>query len=243
MVAKQGWRVATVAVLALSGVLFLASGKEADGRSLRPDGQTELIDLVRAASYRSSELTQRVESLQDEIDELTAAQKAPALDEAQAAVDGLRPEAGLTPVTGPGLQVTLDDAPLPGEGESLPPNIRPDDLVVHQQDLEGVINALWAGGAEAMMIMDQRIVSTSAVRCVGSVLILHGRVYSPPYTVTAIGDISSMRRALDESDAVQTYLGWANEVGLGYDVKDLDEVMLPEYGGSLELRHAVTTDQ
>ena len=44
-----------------------------------------------------------------------------------------------------------------------------------------MVNALWAGGAEAMQIMDQRVISTSAVRCVGNTLILQGRVYSPPY--------------------------------------------------------------
>ena len=63
-----------------------------------------------------------------------------------------------------------------------------DDVVVHQQDVQGVVNALWRGGAEAMMVMDQRIISTSAVRCVGNTLILQGRVYSPPFTVTATGD-------------------------------------------------------
>lgn len=42
-----------------------------------------------------------------------------------------------------------------------------EDIVVHQQDVENVVNALWAAGAEAMMLMDQRVISTSAVRCVG----------------------------------------------------------------------------
>src|SRR5690606_41382455 len=68
--------------------------------------------------------------------------------------------------------------------------LHPDDLVVHQQDLEAVINALWAGGAEALMVQDQRITSLSSVRCVGNVLLLHGRHYSPPYRISAIGDRS-----------------------------------------------------
>ncbi len=57
----------------------------------------------------------------------------------------------------------------------------PDDLVVHQQDVQAVVNALWAGGADAVQVMDQRLLSTSAVRCVGNTLLLNGRVYSPPY--------------------------------------------------------------
>ena len=62
--------------------------------------------------------------------------------------------------------------------------------------MQAVVNALWAGGAEAMMIQDQRIISTSAVRCVGNTLILQGRVYSPPYRIRAIGDPDALRRTL-----------------------------------------------
>ena len=85
------------------------------------------------------------------------------------------------------MTVTLADAPRSAD-RVLPEGTSPDDVVVHQQDVQAVVNALWAGGAEAMQIMDQRIVSTSAVRCVGNTLILQGRVYSPPYEITAIGD-------------------------------------------------------
>ena len=38
--------------------------------------------------------------------------------------------------------------------------------MVHQQDIQAVVNALWAGGADALQIMDQRVISTSAVRMV-----------------------------------------------------------------------------
>ena len=67
----------------------------------------------------------------------------------------------------------------------MPAGADPDDYVIHQQDVQSVVNALWAGGAEAMMLQDQRVISTSAVRCVGNTLILQGRVYSPPYVITA----------------------------------------------------------
>ena len=43
------------------------------------------------------------------------------------------------------------------------------------------------------MLMDQRVISTSAVRCVGNTLILQGRVYSPPYVITAIGNQTDLR--------------------------------------------------
>ena len=124
--------------------------------------------------------------------------------------------AGLQPVTGPGLTVTLEDAPVPADG--IPEGYLADDYVVHQQDLQAVVNALWAGGAEAMQVMDQRIISTSAVRCVGNTLILQGRVYAPPFTVSAIGPVDRMKRALDASPGVAVYQQYVDLIGLGYDV-------------------------
>jgi len=92
--------------------------------------------------------------------------------------------------------------------------------------------------AEALQIMDQRVISTSAVRCVGATLILQGRVYSPPYHVTAIGDPQRLTEALDTSTGVQLYRYYADTYGLDYGTEQLDDVRLPGYDGSLDLLHA-----
>jgi uncharacterized protein YlxW (UPF0749 family) len=138
-------------------------------------------------------------------------------------------------VSGPALTVVLDDAPRRG---ALPGSARPDDLVVHQQDVQAVVNAMWLGGAEAMMLMDQRVISTSAVRCVGNTLLLQGRVYSPPYRITAIGDVEGMRQALEDSAAVQVYQEFVKVFQLGYEVEDLGQTTFPAFTGSVDLRYA-----
>ncbi len=81
--------------------------------------------------------------------------------------------------------------------------VDPNQLVVHQSDLQAVVNALWAGGAEAMSIAGQRVVATSAVRCVGNTLLLNGEVFSPPFRVEAIGPAKAMTAALGQSKGVQ----------------------------------------
>ena len=126
-----------------------------------------------------------------------------------------------SPASGPALTITLDDSPdAPHDGPP-PDGLSLDDFVVHQQDIEAVVNALWAGGAEAMTIMDQRVIGTSAVRCVGSVLSLHGRTYSPPYAITAIGDPErAPATRWTGPPAVSIYREYARELGLGYDVSD-----------------------
>ena len=106
---------------------------------------------------------------------------------------------------------------------------------MHQQDVQAVVNALWAGGAEAMTLMGQRVVSTSAVRCVGNTLILQGRVYSPPFVVTAVGDQDGMRRALDLAPGVQLFLDYVDRFGLGYAVTSAARTTLPAYDGPLDL--------
>ncbi len=177
-----------------------------------------------------------MESLRSQIDELGAESDDPA---AQALVDQtkvLGEAAGLQPVTGPGLTVTLEDAPVPADG--IPEGYLADDYVVHQQDLQAVVNALWAGGAEAMQVMDQRIISTSAVRCVGNTLILQGRVYAPPFTVSAIGPVDRMNRALEASPGVAVYQQYVDLIGLGYSVDTEQSMTLVGYEGPLQLQHA-----
>ena len=111
--------------------------------------------------------------------------------------------------------------------------------VVHQQDVQAVVNALWAGGAEAMTLMGQRVISTSAVRCVGNTVVLHGQVYGPPFVVTAIGDQDRMRTALDLEPGVELFQRYVERFGLGYAVTAQDEVRLPAYEGPLQLPSVV----
>ena len=233
--ASRGWRFVAPIALALCGALLVVSARAADGTDLRPGENTRLSDLVRAEELRVEELTAEVERLSAEIEEFTSENGTARAGEMQKEVEELRPSAGFTAVRGPGLTVSLDDAPLPDDVEELAPDTQLEDYIVHQQDLEAVINALWAGGAEAMMVMDQRIISTSTIRCVGPVLLLQGRRYAPPYTITAIGDIGSMRDALDDSEKVAQYRQYADFIGLGYDVERHDGVTLPAYDGPIDV--------
>jgi uncharacterized protein YlxW (UPF0749 family) len=228
------WRaqVAVMAVLALAGLLFTVSATLArDAGERHPQ---DLAALVEIESDRVENLQAEVDALQDTVQELAEAQTE--IGDDPMLTTGARQDAvaaGAVPLRGPGLTVTLDDAPV---GTPLGPEVSADSLVVHQQDLEAVINALWAGGAEAMMLQDQRVVTTTAFRCVGNVLSLHGRVYSPPYTVQAIGDPATLEQAVLGDAEVQKYLTWVDAVGLGWGVSRADELELPSR--SAPLSHA-----
>jgi uncharacterized protein YlxW (UPF0749 family) len=232
------WRVAAPLAFATAGVLFATSAGASRGADLRGGARSDLPDLIRAEQRRADETSQRLDRLRSEIEAATA--RAGATDRRVAAEqrrsESLGLAAGTVPVTGPGLVVSLSDAPRSSD-RVLPEDTSPDDLVVHQQDVQAVVNALWTGGAEAMQIMDQRVITTSAVRCVGNTLILQGRVYSPPFRITAIGDPQRLRDALDSSPGVQLYRYYADTFGLGYEVEQRTGARLPGYDGSLDLLH------
>jgi uncharacterized protein YlxW (UPF0749 family) len=236
----MAWQAVVPVVAVLAGLTFATSGVAARGTDLRGGRSTRLADLIESVEQGNARLARDVSTLHEQVGTLTAKSSDARVAAAQAEAQRLSPPAGLTGVTGPGLTVALDDAPAGAIDRAYPglPTPSPDDLVVHQQDVQAVVNALWAGGAEAIQLMDQRVISTSAVRCVGNTLILQGRVYSPPYTITAIGDTDRLFGALSRSTAVHDYRQYAAAYGLGYQVGTRADVTIPAYTGALDLRYA-----
>jgi len=222
-------------VLALSGALFAANAKFAHAQGGGRDPE-DLAGLTKVETDRVTRLSKQVDSLSQQVAQLTDQENQSNGDRIGSPGAGYVVEGGAVPVTGPGVTVRLDDAP---QDAPLRDVVSPDVLVVHQQDIQGVMNALWAGGAEAMSLEDQRVISTSAFRCVGNVLRLEGRLYSPPYEVRAIGDPAKLRAALDASPAVQAYVRDADEVGLGWSVTNASSpLQLPAYSGATDLDQA-----
>ena len=236
---RDGWNYVVPVVLLLAGVLFATTATTARGTDLRNDRATELAQLIEERKRQVAAAEDTAARLRRDIDDATRDQAGSdaRVGEQQRRTDAAGDPAGLTAVHGQGLTIRLDDAPRRADGQR-PAGATPDDLVVHQQDVQAVVNALWAGGGEAMSIMGVRIVATSAVRCVGNTLLLNGRVYSPPFTITAIGDPGAMQRALDNAPGVRAFRAAADDYGLGYQVTTERDVKVPGYDGSGGLRSA-----
>jgi len=232
------WRLAVPVAFACAGVLFATSAGAARGGDLR-GGRSDLSDLIRAQERQVDATTRQVDRLRAEVDAATrdAARADKRVAAEQSRSGNLAFGAGIGPLRGPGVRVTLTDAPRSAD-RVLPDGATADDLVVHQQDVQAVVNAMWEGGADAVQIMDQRVIATSAVRCVGNTLILQGRVYAPPFTVTAIGDPDRLTTALDTSAGVSLFRYYVDQYGLGYQNERLDGVRLPGDAGSLDLLYA-----
>ena len=230
------WAVLVPLTALAAGLLFATSAETAQGTDLRADRRLELAELIARERADVAARERDAAVLRADVDAASAAAAAGDDRVAEAgAPPSLEMAAGLVPVEGPAVTVQLDDAP---RREGRPPlSDDPDDLVIHQQDVQAVVNALWAGGAEAMTLMGQRIVSTSAVRCVGNTVILHGRVYGPPFVVTAVGDPGALRASLAADPGVAYFKTFVERFGLGYSVRTSGSVRLPAYDGPLELPH------
>jgi uncharacterized protein YlxW (UPF0749 family) len=212
---RSPWSFGVPLVCLLAGLLLAATHAVSGGAEIRRSDAPRLVDLVR-------ETQAAVNRLKAERDELAAKIDSTHLKSSDAALAAmlrrsaeLAGDADMNPVHGPGLVVTLDDAQRDANGR-FPRDASPDDLVVHQQDIQAVLNALWSVGAEAIQMQDQRIIATSVPRCVGNTLLLNGRTYSPPYTITAIGNASAMQAALAAAPLVILYKQYVVRFGLGY---------------------------
>lgn len=238
----RAWRTGVPVVFAVAGLLFTTSHVAAGGGDLRND-RGRLTDLIASEQRTAEQIEEQVAQLRAEMERY--GEEAAGRDGRVAAVrerlDGLAEPAGFLPVTGPGLTVELNDAPLE-PGRPLPEGANVDDLVVHESDVQAVVNALWAGGAEAMMIMEDRVISTTAVRCVGNTLLLHGRVYAPPFRIAAIGDPEQLRAALDREPGVQLFQMYVEAYGLGFTVTPQEELAMPAYERPVELPHVRVPD-
>ena len=237
---RGAWRVVTPVIVLASGALFAVSAANSEGTDLRPGRYTDLASLVDAEADDYDVLEDRVADLKEQVDELTSEVDDAEVRRLQTEIDNLRDPAGLEPRSGPGVTVTLSDAP-----EELIEQAAVDErdvnlLVVHQQDIQAVVNAMWAGGATAVTIEGQRVITTTGIKCEGNAVQLQGVPYPQPYEIQAVGDPDEIQDALDADPAVGGYREDADdpEIQVGWDLAVEDHVEAPAYTGLADLTYA-----
>jgi uncharacterized protein YlxW (UPF0749 family) len=234
---RSPWRFGVPLVCLLAGLLLAATHGVSGGAEIRRSDAPRLVDLVREAQSSVSRLNAERDELANRLDSVHGRSPDAALAAMLKRSAELAGEAGMDPVHGPGLAVTLQDAQRDANGR-FPRDASPDDLVVHQQDIQAVLNALWSAGAEAIQMQDQRIIATSVPRCVGNTLLLNGRTYSPPYTITAIGNAAAMQSALAAAPLVTLYKQYVVRFGLGYREEVKPDVQIVGYSEPVRMHYA-----
>ena len=228
-------KIAAIFAFAAAGFLLAASTLTANGSDIRVERPAQLRDLVQNEANKIDKLENNLIDIQSEIEEITNGSVRSEIESTQVKIQQLSPVAGFTSMVGPGLVITLND--VPQVDLSIPENERPDvnDLLIHQEDVQSVVNALWAGGAQGVSLMGKRVIATSAVKCVGNTLLLHGKVYSPPFRIEAIGDVTKLSKSLRDDPNVAILQDYVDLFGLVYEVQRAALIELPPYEGSLLL--------
>ena len=230
---RQSWTMSVLSICVLAGFLFVAASINSDGTDLRPAGG-DVGSLLRERSDRIEDRRADARKLGADIDTLSASESGAALDDYRDKVAKLQSPTGLTSLQGPGIRVTLTDAPKSVNPEGVDPNL----LVVHQQDIQAFVNALWVGGAEAISLQGQRLISTTGIKCVGNTVVLDGVPYSPPYVIEAIGNMSTMNDELSRSPETTSYRVYVQAYQLGLKIETVEDLDIKAYGGPVSLEFA-----
>ncbi len=215
---------AVLLVTIAAGLLFGISAYSA--RSHGNPSELNMAGLVREQQKAVLDLEETVEQMRLDQDDVIA-ESSPLV--ASVAL-GFRGE-----LAGPGVTVTLDDSPADFVLDNAA-NVNA--AVVHQQDVDAVMNALWSGGAEAMSVQGVRVTFSTPVRCVGNVILVGARSYAPPYRITAIGNVDGMLLALDSDPSVRLYKEDTVRYQLGWDVQVHDSTTISAASDLSALQYA-----
>jgi uncharacterized protein YlxW (UPF0749 family) len=215
-----------VVVFALLGFLLVVLSQSVTTvrRSEQPR-RARLARLIEERRARVADLDRQVRRLRADV---AAERRAVERVSAQAKAEGqqravLADQAGASALRGRGIEVKLRDStrrPSSSEDSGA--------YRIHDVDLQLVVNALFASGAEAVAVNGNRLVATSPIRAAGDTIVVGFRPLSPPYVVTAIGARSD---AFARSDISRRFERWRSLFGLGFRVSEGSKLTVPAFGG------------
>ncbi|HWR05715.1 DUF881 domain-containing protein [Sporomusa sp.] len=218
---KQGQFAIALVCVVLGIMLAVQFRTTQDIRSSIPYQRVE--DL----SQRLSQTEKERDALINQVQELKRTSGAEA---ASKEFEMVRMGAGVVAVEGPGIIVTIDDSKRPSK-----PGENPNLYLIHDDDILKVINELWAAGAEAISINEQRLIASSEIRCAGPTLSVNNSRYSPPYEVSVIGEPTTLENALKmRGGVIETLQFW----GIQVTIKKQDGVKVPAYKGAFRFEFA-----
>lgn len=219
-----------IAVLGFLVVTAVVTG-QAERQKAAPR-KAELVQLIDRRQQLVDDLDTAVEALRRDVgEEQRTVSRANSRDRREAEVAAvLAAEAGTVALTGPGLEVALSPsdraAPSPEEAGA---------YQIHDSDVQLVVNALWAAGAEAVAVNDSRLVATTPIRAAGSTIIVNFRPLTPPFVVRAIG---ADRVAFEGSEIAKRFRRWTSLFGLGFTVRERPRLVVPGYTGRVSISAA-----
>ena len=226
------WRPRPVAVLLLlvllGGVTGTAARQVRHGDSSARTARLQLLADVRQQTRSTDDLGRHTELLRSAVAALqdTALGDTVAARQVAGNLRTLGVVTGALPVRGPGVVLTLDDAPTTADGAA----VRGGTVApgrVQDRDLQDVVNGLWAAGAEAVTVNGLRLTALTAIRSAGEAILVDFRPLSPPYVVQAVGDRNGLQAGFGSGPAGGRLASLASLLHLPYSIRGADDLKLP----------------
>ena len=216
-----------VALVVVGALVALSAMQNMRTAPLRSAEREELVERVNEMAARQDTARTSVNQRQAELRRLRAEILGSDDDgELRDRLERLDLNAGTIAATGPGLVITVDDAPIDD------PKGRIVDI-----DLQQMVNGLWTAGAEAIAINGHRLSSRSAIRGAGAAITVNYRSLTRPYRIEVIGDPATLQARYAETTGGIWWNGLVHNYGIGQDIVAADDLVLPADPG-LTLRHA-----
>ena len=224
---------ATFVVSVLAAAQFRSQPLPPSNRYARNEA---LRSSVNGLEVENRRLRDRVAALQATVRMLEdqSAQRSSEAQRVKDLLDAQRVVVGLAPLHGPGLTISVHDGKDPND-----PADRSLGWIVHYQDLQDIINLLWAKGAEAITINQQRVVPTTSFFYAGvNILINNANRLSSPYEITVLGDPPSLISGLNDSNQLTELKSRNRSYGLGLSWRRSARLSVPAYDATFVLKYA-----
>ena len=192
-------------------------------QAARTMGEKELRDNVLEMKEKYEKQYSILESKEKELDNLISSVSVndSASSELSERLDEINSEIGLTALQGEGIIIRLED----GEDTN---SLSAKASVVHDSDLKAIVNDLCTAGAEAISINGQRVVSTTAITCIGNVIKVNDEKVGNPFEICAIGSKARLDGAVSMNGRTISQM---KKDGVKVEVKRSDTVVVPRFDG------------
>jgi len=229
MRSKKG-QISIMAVCLVLGIMLSVQFKNSQNSeiNLRGSRSDEVYEKYIQVLEERDSLAAEVDSLREKL--VNVRNDNDATRELQEELKKSNMAAGLLPVRGPGVIITLNDSP-----RQMQPGEDPNSLLVHDSDIQDVVSELRASGAEAIAINNERIIAMSEIRCAGTTILVNTNKVAPPFVIKAIGDPQMLESGLTIKGGVVQKL---KDYGLLVQIQKNENVQIPAFSGALKLKYA-----
>jgi uncharacterized protein YlxW (UPF0749 family) len=193
------------------------------------------LDTIQRLEAEQTQLKQQISQLraEDALVQQQESRSASAIARIGDDVAMQRAIAGTVPLSGPGIQILLDDS----HSHTLLPSDSPDDYIVHEYQIRDIVNLLWGAGATGIAVNGERFVNSTSVYCVGTTILINDTRTSPPYQIIAVGDVDRLQSAFDDGNALRDLKDRVQAFGIILNIEKTGTFTLPAFDGSIQTQH------